>query len=117
MVFYDATHGLASGFTASSVEGGIWKWIADASNLATSTFSADKAFSAALNQTSGVLTVNGKEIANVTIYDMLGKQVASQNSTDSSSVEVNVSSLNSGLYMVNVTNAQGNTSTIKVVKQ
>jgi hypothetical protein len=117
LVFYDATHGLASGFTASSVEGGVWKWIGDASTLSTSTFSNDKAFSAALNQASGVLTVNGKDIANVTIFDILGKQVAAQSATDASTVEVNVSSLNTGLYMVNVTNTQGNSSTIKVVKQ
>ena len=118
LVFYDGTHGLASGFTASSVEGGIWKWINDACiPLATSTFTKDSNFSVALNQTSGVLTVNGKDIANVTVYDILGKQVASQSATDSSSVEVNVSSLNSGLYMVTVTNTLGNASTIKVVKQ
>ena len=117
LVFYDATHGLASGFTASSVEGGMWKWIGDASTLSTSTFSNDKSFSAALNQTSGVLTVNGKDITNVTVYDILGKQVASQSTTAASSVEMNVSSLNSGLYMVNVTNTLGNASTIKVVKQ
>ena len=119
LVFYDATHGLASGFTASSVEGGMWKWIGDANDLllSTSTFSNDKSFSAALNQTSGVLTVNGKDIANVTVYDILGKQVASQSATAASSVELNVSSLNSGLYMVTVTNTLGNASTIKVVKQ
>jgi len=117
LVFEDATHGLASGFTASSVSGGIWRWITDANLLSTSTFSNDKAFSAALNQTSGVLTVNGKDIANVTVYDILGKLVASQSATAASSVEMNVSSLNSGLYMVTVANTQGNASTIKVVKQ
>ena len=117
LVFYDRTHGLASGFTASSVEGGIWKWINDACPLSTTSFSNESAFTVAINQTSGVLTVNGKDIANVTVYDILGKQVASHSGTAASSVELNVSSLNSGLYMVNVTNAQGNASTIKVVKQ
>lgn len=117
VVFYDRTHGLASGFTASSVSGGIWRWINDACPLSTTSFSNESAFTVAINQTSGVLTVNGKDIANVTVYDILGKQVASQSATAASSVEINVSSLNSGLYMVNVTNTQGNASTIKVVKQ
>ncbi len=117
LVFYDGTHGLASGFSASSVEGGIWKWINDACALSTTSFSNESGFSAALNQTSGILSVNGKDIVNVTVYDILGKQVASQSTTSASSVEMNVSSLNSGLYMVSVTNAQGNSSTIKVVKQ
>jgi photosystem II stability/assembly factor-like uncharacterized protein len=117
LVFHDATHGLASGFTASSVSGGIWKFINDVSTLGTSSFSNESGFSVAVNQTSGMLTVNGKDIANVTVYDILGKQVASQSAIGTSSVEMNVSSLNSGLYMVTVTNAQGNASTIKVVKQ
>ena len=119
LVFYDATHGLASGFTASSVEGGIWKWIGDANDLllSTSSFSKDKLFSATVNQASGLLTVNGKDITNVTVYDVLGKQVASQSTAAASSVEMNIASFNSGIYMVNVTNTQGSSSTIKVVKQ
>lgn len=113
--FYDATHGLGGGFTASSVSGGIWKWIADA-NLATSTFSNDKAFTVSPNPTSGALTLAGKNIANVTVYDILGKQISSTNYSALNNVEMNIASLNNGVYMIKVTNTQGNTSTAKVVK-
>lgn len=114
--FYDATHGLGGGFTASSVSGGIWKWINDANTLANSTFSSDKAFSVSPNPTSGALTIAGKNIANVTVYDILGKQISSTNYSALNNVEMNIASLNNGVYMVRVTNTQGNTSTAKVVK-
>lgn len=116
LTFYDATHGLGGGFTTSSVSGGIWKWIADANNLATSSFSSDKAFSVSPNPTSGVLTLSGKNIANVTVFDILGKQISSTNYSSLNNVEMNISSLNNGVYMIKVTNVQGNTSTAKVVK-
>ncbi len=118
LVFYDTTHGLASGFTASSVEGGIWKWINDACPfVSTTAFSSENIFIASPNPTSGVLKVDGKDITNITVYDVLGKQVSTNNYSTLSSVEMNVSSLHAGLYLVNVTNTQGNSSTIKVVKQ
>ncbi|MBL0014178.1 MAG: T9SS type A sorting domain-containing protein [Flavobacterium sp.] len=115
LVFYDVAHGLASGFTASSVEGGIWKWIEPL--FATATFSNDKAFTASPNPTSGVLIIVGKDITNITVYDVLGKQVTTNNYSTLSSVEMNISSLKNGVYMVKVTNANGNASTIKFVKQ
>ena len=53
----------------------------------------------------------------IQIFDILGKQVGSSNHNALNSVEMNIASLNSGVYMVKVTNAAGNSSTIKVVKQ
>lgn len=113
--FYDPTHGLAGGFTTDSVTGGIWKWIAD--TLANPTFSNDKAFTASPNPTSGLLQLSGKNIATVNVYDVLGKQVFANNYSALSNVEINMAALNNGVYMVKVTNAQGNASTIKVIKQ
>jgi photosystem II stability/assembly factor-like uncharacterized protein len=116
--FFDATHGLGGGFTASSVSGGIWKWITDANLLmSNSSFSNDKAFTASPNPTSGMLQLAGKNIANVEVYDVLGKQVFANNYSALNNVEVNLASLNNGVYMVKVTNTQGNSSTIKVIKQ
>lgn len=114
--FFDPTHGLASGFTASSTVGGVFKWINNAS-LATTTFSNDKAITAYPNPTSGSLELNGKNITQVSVYDILGKQISTTNYGTLSNVTLNLASLNNGIYMVKVTNNLGNTSTIKVVKQ
>ncbi|MCZ8198103.1 MAG: T9SS type A sorting domain-containing protein [Flavobacterium sp.] len=116
--FFDGTHGLASGFTATSVSGGVWIWINNACELlANETFSNDKAFTASPNPTSGLVTIAGKGISNVVITDVLGKQVANTNFTSVESATIDMSSFNTGVYLVKVTNANGNASTIKVVRQ
>ena len=116
--FFDGTHGLASGFTTSSTVGGVWVWINDAcALLANETFSNDKAFTASPNPTSGLVTIAGKGISNVVITDVLGKQVVNTNFTSVESATIDMSSYNAGIYLVKVTNASGNASTIKVVRQ
>jgi hypothetical protein len=85
--------------------------------MSNSSFSSDKAFKASPNPTSGMLQLAGKNIANVEVYDVLGKQVFANNYSALNNVEVNLASLNNGVYMVKVTNTQGNSSTIKVIKQ
>ncbi len=119
--FFDCDSGLASGFTASSSVGGVWKWIASSDvlcpPLANETFSNDKAFTASPNPTSGLVTIAGKGISNVVITDVLGKQVANTNFTSVESTTIDMSSYNAGIYLVKVTNANGNASTIKVVRQ
>jgi len=116
--FFDATHGLASGFTASAAEGGIYKWLSDVNEfLATVDFQSTKAITASPNPTTGILEIAGKNIANVTAFDILGKQVVNTNYTAMDKVTLNLSAFNSGIYMVKVSNNAGAVSTIKVVKQ
>lgn len=116
--FFDATHGLLGGFTTSSVVGGIFYNTYDYNQpLATSTFSKDKAFTASPNPTSGMLQIAGKNIDNVTAFDVLGKQVLNANFSSLNNVDLNLSALNSGIYIVKVTNNGGAVSTLKVVKQ
>lgn len=116
--FYDLTHGLASGFTASPVSGGIYRWVGDLNEfLATVDFQSAKAFTASPNPTSGDLSIAGKNISNVAVYDILGKQVANTNFGSLNEVKINLANLNSGVYMVKVTNNEGASATIKVVKE
>ncbi len=113
--FYDCTHGIIGGFTTSSTVGGAYMNTHDyCVSFATSTFSNDKLFSA--NISNKVLEVYGKDITNVTVFDVLGKQVLNNNFTSVTNASLNVDSLNSAVYLVKVTNNLGNTSTIKVVK-
>jgi len=113
--FADATHGVAGGFNASSAVGGIYRW--KGSFLANVDFQSTKSFTASPNPTTGLLELSGKNISNVIVYDILGKQVSATNYSALNNVSLNLSALNNGVYMVKVTNNTGNTSTIKVVKQ
>jgi hypothetical protein len=117
LTFYDCTHGLASGFTTSSTVGGIWHNIFDYCELAGTQGFAAQAFTASPNPTSGALEIAGKNIANVTVYDILGKEVMNSNYGSLNTVNINLGSLNTGVYMVKVTNDAGAASTTKVVKQ
>ena len=115
LAFADSTHGVAGGFTASDAEGGVYRW--KGSFLATEDFQATKAITASPNPTTGILNIAGKNISNVTAFDILGKQVSTANYTSLDNVTLNLSGMNSGIYMVKVTNNAGAVSTIKVVKQ
>lgn len=116
LAFYDCTHGLASGFTADSVTGGIWHNLFDYCSLGTSDFASANTTTASPNPTSGLLEINGKNINQVVVYDVLGKVVLTNTYSTLNNVSMNLGSLNNGVYMVKVTNNLGNTSTIKVVK-
>jgi photosystem II stability/assembly factor-like uncharacterized protein len=107
--------GFASGFSTSAVVGGIYKW--NGVSLSNASFSNDGGFVASPNPTSGELRLSGANIANVVIFDVLGKQVFAGNYGGLNAVDLNMTAFNSGVYMVKVTNTQGNSSTIKVVRQ
>jgi photosystem II stability/assembly factor-like uncharacterized protein len=113
--FFDITSGVASGFTTSTTVNGVFKW--KNPPLANETFATAKFHTLSPNPTSGVVTIAGKGISNVVITDVLGKQVANTNFTSVESATIDMSSYNAGLYLVKVTNANGNASTIKVVRQ
>ena len=63
--------------------------------------------------TSGVvnITSTSNEVIDVTVYDILGKQVLNSKVENNT---LNISSLNSGIYILNI-NQNGNTSTKKLV--
>jgi hypothetical protein len=116
--FFDCTHGAVGGFTTSSTVGGIFL---NTHNycipLATPTFSNDNAFKASPNPTTGLVALTGKNISNVIVTDVLGKQVSNTNYSSLSNVNLDMTALNAGMYMVKVTSNEGNASTLKVVKQ
>lgn len=115
VTFRNNNVGFASGFSTTAIQGGIFKW--NGNNLSNTAFSNDKLFTAYINNATRTLQVNGKNISNVAVFDVLGKQVFNGSYTSVDTVSINVDSFNSGVYMVKVANAEGNTSTIKVIKQ
>ena len=69
------------------------------------------------NPVAAVLTVAaGQEIANVTVFNLLGQKVLDRKTTGTE-VEVNVESLVAGTYLLQITSATGSRATSRIVKQ
>jgi photosystem II stability/assembly factor-like uncharacterized protein len=117
VAFLNSNTGFASGFSTSAAVGGIFKWNGNPIKLSNDTFGNGQLFTASPNPTSGEVRLSGTSIANVIVYDVLGKQVIANAYSGLDAVELNMAALTSGVYMVKVTNTQGNSSTIKVVRQ
>ncbi len=72
------------------------------------------------NPVKDVLTIEGlnQSIKQISVYDLLGKQVITNNpSYDKTSININLSSLNSGLYIVKLEGENGASFTRKIIKE
>ena len=67
------------------------------------------------NPTNGNITVSGANINMVEVYNLCGQKVVSVNGTQN--VNVDMSALESGVYMVKVIEVNGNSTVNKVVKR
>ena len=65
------------------------------------------------NPVNNVLTVKGDNISKVAIFNALGQEVVTVENRN----EIDVTSLNNGLYFVRVTDVNGNVSVNKIVKE
>ena len=65
------------------------------------------------NPVNNVLTVKGDNIVKVAIFNALGQEVVTVENRN----EIDVTSLNNGLYFVSVTDVNGNVSVNKIVKE
>ena len=65
------------------------------------------------NPVNNVLTVKGDSIVKVAIFNALGQEVVAVENRN----EIDVTSLNNGLYFVRVTDVNGNVSVNKIVKE
>lgn len=110
----DGTVGWSGGFNASATEGGIFKYIGPTPSTGIEDLEA-KGFIAYPNPVVNSLSMSAKEdISNVTIFNLLGQVVVSQN-YNSLSVDIDTSNFASGAYIVQVT-IGGSVGTIKIMK-
>ncbi len=115
IAFFSPTVGLAGGFTTSALADGIWKYTG--APLAAEEFNLGKVIMASPNPTSGIFTIQGANVSQVEVFDVLGKSVFKNKFTALEDVTVNLSACRAGLYIVNVTDSAGNTAAIKILKQ
>ena len=97
-------------------EGTQWSFTTDA-ELSTGNFTQENVFTHFLNQNTNVLTVTSANAAfdNITMYDILGKQVINKTASQTRET-VNMSNLEDGIYILQVT-IGGKTQTVKLLKQ
>ncbi len=83
-------------------------------NLSTNDFNAN-AFSVFPNPTNDIINVTSSLDFETTIeiYDTQGRSVYRTNSNLSNTLQINMSSFNSGLYLLNITNKANNTAITK----
>ena len=69
------------------------------------------------NPSSGELTINSATpIKRIEIYSVLGKKVMQLENLDQTSVKTNIQGLNTGIYVLNITDSNDNTIVKKIVK-
>lgn len=111
--FLNATTGWAGGFTSDGT-GGIFKYTG--ASLGTNDIALDSSFKIFPNPANGELNLSGSAISEIAIYNLLGRQVLNQKFATQDQVSLNVSGLETGMYLLTATNETGASQTIKFVK-
>jgi len=73
-------------------------------------------FSNVPNPANNIVNISGNKIKSVTILDFSGKKILNQNYPVSDDVVLDISKLQSGIYLAEVTTDSGTSSTIKILK-
>lgn len=74
-------------------------------------------FSAVPNPATDMVKIYGKNIKSVTVFDVSGKKVLTKNYSISNEVSLDISKLQNGIYLTEITSNSEMTSTIKIVKK
>jgi len=115
-VFVDGSTGWCGGFTgADQTIGGIFKF---EGTLALNNVVANNTFSATPNPTNGIMELSNENaaIANVTVFDLLGKQVYNAKFSALNNVTLDLSALTTGAYIMKATDTAGASQSIKIMK-
>lgn len=113
--FKDSELGFGGGFTITSSSGGIYKYTGTV--LEADTFKSRTTPMLYPNPTSGMLTLKSENLTEIVIFDMTGKQVMSRKTTPAEHTALDVSSLSDGMYLINLVDNSGATSSLKFSKQ
>lgn len=117
IAFLNPTTGWAGGFVDGTAgTGGIYKYTGAALSIGDIAANNTK-FKAYPNPANNELNISGLAINEVAIYDLLGKQVLNQKFAAQDQATLNVSSLQTGMYVLTATNENGAKETIKFAKQ
>lgn len=116
LTFLNGTTGWAGGFTIDNTTGGIFKYTGP--SLATNSVTVKSKFTVSPNPTTGIIKLaSGTESINeVGVFDLLGKQVYGSKFSALNEVNLDLTSLQTGAYLLKVSSNTGNTESIKIMK-
>jgi photosystem II stability/assembly factor-like uncharacterized protein len=116
-VFLNTTFGFSAGMNTSSTVGGISKFTG-IPPLKNPSFDLKNQISAYPNPTNGTVHLNSENslIKEASIIDLLGRQVYSSKFLPLNKVDIDLKSLQSGTYVLEVTFDSGKTETMKIMK-
>ena len=116
IAFLDGSTGWAGGFNEDATTGGIYKYTGAA--LGIPTVANRPQFTATPNPTNGILNVANENanITDVVVFDLLGKQVYNGKFSALNEVNLDLTSLNAGAYILTATADNGAKQTIKIMK-
>lgn len=116
LAFLNSSLGFSANLNTSPTVGGIFKF--SGIPLSAPSFEGKKNISAYPNPTNGFMQINSEKslIKEITIFDLLGKQVYNSKFTALSKVNLDLKSLSNGVYFLRVTSDAGNTETMKIIK-
>lgn len=112
--FKDATTGFGGGFTISAIAGGVYKYTG--TQLGRDDFAANAKLAVWPNPAQNTIQFSGVDVASVVVFDVLGKQVLSQKFSFAGNNSVDINNLTSGTYLAQASDANGNISTVKFLK-
>lgn len=117
LAFLNDTFGFSAGLTINATTGGISKYTG--TQLAVEKFDVKSQIYAYPNPTNGQLKLNSAvaQIKEVGIFDLLGKQVYTAKFLAINNVDLDLNSLQTGMYFLKVTTDTGNIETVKIVKK
>ncbi len=84
-------------------------------NLATASFEKSN-FVIAPNPTYGFVKINGKNIQKVTVKDLQGKILFTQNYPVSDAIDLDLSLFQNGVYLATFSDKEGNNASLKILK-
>jgi photosystem II stability/assembly factor-like uncharacterized protein len=115
-VFLNESFGFSAGENTDANTGGIFKYTG--LQLFVPSFAVKKQISAYPNPTKGILQIDSETqlIKEASIFDLLGRQLSTFQFSALSKVDLDLKSLQSGLYLLKVTSDAGNTETLKIIK-
>ncbi|WP_310380570.1 T9SS type A sorting domain-containing protein [Flavobacterium sp.] len=117
LAFLNDTFGFSAGLNTNATTGGISKYTG--TQLAVEKFDVKSQIYAYPNPTNGQLKLDSAvaQINEVVVFDLLGKQVFDAKFLGLNNVDLDLNSLQTGMYFLKVTTDTGTIETMKVVKK
>ncbi|WP_310558646.1 T9SS type A sorting domain-containing protein [Flavobacterium sp.] len=116
LAFLNDSFGFSAGFNTNATTGGISKYTGIV--LKNPSFNSNYEISAYPNPTKGILYLKSgtASIKEASVFDLLGKEVYKANFSKLNNINLDLKSLETGVYLLKVTSVSGKTETIKIMK-